>query len=214
MCRAPLGTRKLRSRFYHDCILHRQNLQTEEVTECGSYHSTNKGQRSGGSETLHGQRCPRPQGREMTGGLFPRQLPGPRLGMQGSRMAGAASDFPGVSEHLLPSLPQPPGLSRWSQKLQDLLGGFPAGGSCPPQGSWQTGTAWTSCSSLVGSQSRPSALPSSGSFPPFPVGVLPTPEDRLLQPGVLTLDCAAECPRGHSDPDSQAQPQSLVWRPV
>lgn len=101
--------------------------------QCGSYHSANKGQRSGGSETLHGQRCPRPQGREMTGGLFPRQLPGPRLGMQGSGMAGAASDFPGASEHLLPSPPQPPGLSRWSQKLQDLLGVFPAGGSCPPR---------------------------------------------------------------------------------
>ena len=132
MCRAPLGTRKLISRFYHDCILHRRNLQTEEVTECGSYHSTNKGQRSGGSETLHRQRCPRPQGREMTGGLFPRQLPGPRLGMQGSCMAGTVSDFPGASGHLLPSPPQPPGLSWWSQKLQDLLGGFPGVGPAPP----------------------------------------------------------------------------------
>ena len=120
--------------------LYRRSPQMEEEMECWSYHSTSEGQRPGGSETFHA-RGPRPQDREMTWGLFPRQLPGPKLRMQGRGKAVVPSDFPGASEHLLPSPPQPPGLSewsQWSQKLQDLLRGggrgrFPAGGSCPPR---------------------------------------------------------------------------------
>lgn len=214
MCRGPLVHGNCShiftmTAFYTGGILRRKRGQR------GSYHSTNKGQRSGGSETLHGQRCPRPKGREMTRGLFPRQLPGPSLGMQGSSMAGAACGFPGASEHLLPSPPQPPGLSRWSQKLQDLLGGFPAGGSCPPRAPGSQAPPALPAPLPWGPKAAPPRfLPQGPSIPPSPVGLLPTPEDRPLQPGVLTLDCAAECPRGHSDPDPQAQPQSLVWRPV
>ena len=130
----------------------------------------------------------------MTGGLFPRQLPGPRLEMQGSGRAVVASDFPGASEHLLPSPPQPQ--ICWSgpsghRSCKTCWGFFQLVGPAPPG----LLAAWRRLDFLLlshGVTKRPlhasflRVLPSLQRREQNKVGLLPAPEYRLLQPGGLT----------------------------